>query len=163
MEHQRKNILGISPGTRYTGFAVIKDMSLIDWRMKTFKGKWSTLKLRMIEATIKRHIEKYAINVIALKVPHPARSSRELELIIKVVKKVTNDCKIGYYPYCWEDIKSYCPSENRYTKNVLIDFVLNKYPEVRHVYQREKQNRWAYYIKIFEAIALAHFLRNEVL
>ncbi|MCU0597486.1 MAG: hypothetical protein MUC98_18755, partial [Desulfobacterota bacterium] len=67
METKIRTILGINQGTRYLGLAVFSGTVLLDWSVKTLKGKWSKTKLKKAMSLIKRLIDHYKPSAIAMK------------------------------------------------------------------------------------------------
>lgn len=86
--------LGISPGTRLTGLAIAKNGKFLDWQLKSFKGKWSGIKLTIILRSIQGIIEQYGITHIALKVPHPSRSSKAVKKLCKEIQWLAHEYNI---------------------------------------------------------------------
>ena len=64
-------ILGISPGTKYLGIAVLRGPELRDWRVKAFKGRWSEGKLGKIEAVLASLVARYDPDILAVKASIP--------------------------------------------------------------------------------------------
>jgi len=85
-------VLGISPGTRLTGLALLRDGELTDWRVKTFKGPWSESKLRDIVFALKTYIDDTGVSVVALKKPDVFRTSNGLERLISELKAFCQRC-----------------------------------------------------------------------
>ena len=59
-------ILGISPSTRSLGIAVMRNGDLVDWKTKTFPGKFSKEKVKSIVGVIKEEMEVHRTQVIAM-------------------------------------------------------------------------------------------------
>lgn len=137
------------------GIAIIKDTELVEWRMKVFNDNWSQVKLEKILSTLQGIIEKNDVTVIALKVLHSTRSSEGLNQLISAITALTKSKQIALYSCSITDIKAHCSLLKRCNKGVIVEYVLDKHPELHREYQREQGNLNPYYIKTFEAIAVA--------
>ena len=80
-------IIGISPGTRYVGFAIFYGSELRDWGIKNIEGRWSKEKQRRIMAFISDLIGQHKPNVLAVKSLHPSRSSPNLNKLVSRIKE----------------------------------------------------------------------------
>jgi len=147
-------ILGINPGTRYLGIAVLHDSELLDWRVKTFRGKWTKEKAERILDVIGEHIELYDINRIALKKLHPSRSSKNLKLLVSRIKALANKNRIKVRSYSINMLERFFLVDEKSNKKNLAEKIVSEYPVLIHELEKEKSNRNSYYLRIFEAVAL---------
>ena len=150
-----KALLGISPGTRVVGLAVIQKGVLVEWKVKTFKEMWSGDKRRAILGTIDRICEYHAIQVLALKKIDPLKSSPQLDRLITSILKRAKRNGIRVYQYSLSDLDYDLQTGKNKNKSELTEKVANKHPEVQKEYLLERNNRKEYYTKMFEAIAMA--------
>ena len=155
-----KAILGISPGTRVIGLAVIKDGELVEWKVKTFKEMWSGSKRKAILHTIDRLCEYHNVGVLSLKKIDPLRSSPQLDKLITAISKqaIRNHIKVNMYSL--SDLDYDLRTGKKQTKDNLSEQVAEKHPELKHEYLQERNNRREYYTKMFEAIAMAEQYRE---
>ena len=150
-----KALLGISPGTRVVGLAVIQKGVLVEWKVKTFKEMWSCSKRKTILATIDRICEYHGIQVIAIKKIDPLRSSRPLDKLVDAIIKQAERNSIKIRQYSLSDLDYDLNTGKKQNKSELSEKVADKHPEVRKEYLQEQNNRKEYYTKMFEAIAMA--------
>ncbi len=150
-----KVLLGISPGTRVVGLAVIFKGELVEWKVKTFKETWSRDKRRMILATINSICEYHDIQVISLKKIDPLKSSIQLNRLIVSIRKQAKRNGIKIYEYSLTDLEFDLLTGRKQNKKTLSQQVVDKHPELRKEYLQERNNRKEYYTKMFEAIAIA--------
>lgn len=148
---QTHTVIGISPGTRAIGIAILRNGKLEDWRIKSFRQKWNERKLKSILQYIEQLIHGKHVSVIALKVPHPARSSKALNKVIKGITEVSETRKIKLHCYTIDDLKTCLNDENKNNRNTLIEHFKRQYPEL----QITCNNNDLYHLKVFEAIASA--------
>ena len=152
MQPKGHTILGISPGTRHLGYAVLKDRELIEWRLKTFRGEWSKEKLQKMLRFIEHEICKYEPNVIALKIPHPKRSSPALNELVKAIQHLAKIYQIEVMLFCIEDLVR-LSKDGRQTKKGLIDHLTSNYPSLLNECKKDTNNPKGKYEKVFEAVA----------
>ena len=147
-------ILGISPGTKYIGVAVLRNGNLHDWKVKSYKGTWSDEKLDKALGYLEKLVISHVINHIACKVPHESRTSHGVNAIIQKIQEIAREYKIKFELYTIEDIKNLFKMHfaNRY---ILSEHVARRYPEITDIFLRERKNKHRYHVRIFEAIAAA--------
>ena len=155
-----KALLGISPGTRVIGLAVMHKGELIEWKVKTFKDAWGKDKQKAILATITRICEYYSVGVISIKKVDPLRSSPQLDRLVAAIVKQAQRNRLKVQLYSLSDLDYEKRTGEKQTKNILTEHVAEKHPELRKKYLRERNNRTEYYTKMFEAIAMAERYRE---
>ena len=155
-----KALLGISPGTRVIGLAVICKGELVEWKVKSFKEMWSRDKRGLILATIRRICEYHNIQVIALKKIDPLRSSPQLEILVTAIVRQAERHRIKVKQYSLSDLDYDLRNGRKQTKDSLSENVVSRHPELKKKYLRERNNRTEYYTKMFEAIAMAEQCRE---
>ena len=147
-----KTLLGISPGTRILGIAVVKNGELVEWRVKTFREKWSRDKEGAILSIIEKICAYYEIQVVSIKKIDPLYSSPQLERLQQTIVRMAKRRHIKVVQYSLSDLDF----EKRNTvKESISEHVANRHPELRQELLRERNNRREYYTKMFEAIAMA--------
>ena len=123
-----------------------------------FLGKWEDDKLDKILIAIIKQIEIYQIKRIALKAPHPSHSSPQLHALINDIMGHAKAKRISCKTYSIEQLhRHYCPTEYCANREHLMDQVMRQYPFVWSEHSKEKRNKRWYYLKLFEAIAVAQF------
>lgn len=148
-------MIGISPGTRATGLALIKDGVLIDYGSKIFTAKWSAKKLAKVLTVLEEYIKRYKATCIAVKISHKSRTSKGLEAITMGVIDMAKRLNIDCWTYNTDQIKQYC--NGSMSKQELFSYILQQYPEVEKGINLTLSSI-NYHQKTFEAIALAHIL-----
>lgn len=154
-----RTVLGLSLGTRSLGIAISKNRQLIDWRVKTFHGKWSEKKQKKIVVFLSRELHRHHVQVLAIKLPHPIRSSQWLGGLLTEIQSVATSLHIELHIYYIEDIKLLCNEIGN--KKELSEYIVQLYPEVWNEYEKHKSDKHGYYIKMFEAIASAHLSADK--
>jgi Holliday junction resolvasome RuvABC endonuclease subunit len=155
MTKEIPKIIGINPGTRYLGIAVVYGSELMDWRIKVLDGKWAKEKIKKAIKIISDLIDQYEPNVLALKKLHPSRRSDNLTRLANKIKDFARKKKMKIYQYSIKEIEKYFIYDRKLNKMNLIEAMVNQYPILHHDLDKEKSLRNSYYFRIFEAIALA--------
>ncbi len=155
MTEKDKRILGIDPGTRYLGLAVLHGSELMDWRVKTFSGKWRKENAGKIIKIMDDYIELYEINTISLKKCHPSRTSKNLNLLVLRIKALARRKKIKVYQYSIKEIEKLFVENRKQNKRNLIEAMVYQYPILHNDLDKEKILKNSYYFRMFEAVALA--------
>ena len=161
MQKCNQTILGISPGNRYTGIAIIKNGELLEWCTKTFNEAWSTSKLIAILNCIDDFIEKYSVNAIALKISHLSRTSDEVTAVIEGIKELAIQECISIQAFTIEDIKEQICQETKSNMFEIMELLSVRHNELRCEYNKEVSNLNPYYRKVFEAVAVASMVKES--
>ncbi len=151
-----QNTIGISIGTRTAGIVIVRGGHLIDWQVKSFKGKMNEQKLHMISGAIMKLLKEYDIKEVAMKIPHKAQSHTNVALLKKHLLKTIGSHNIPIHCYSLCDLKSslHVSVSN---KQELLEWGVGRFKELRFVYAKELKNKNSgYYIKIFEATAAVY-------
>jgi hypothetical protein len=151
----RKMILGISPGTMYTGIAVFMDGELIEYQVKTFYGRITKKKLQRVLNAIQRTIGIYGAEMIAMKIPEGKCTSDKVWQLIKGIENMTDEKQLPIFRYTLSDLKKMCLDDENKTRVDLAEILWQKYPELSFVERSKGVNKHTYYGKMFEAIAAA--------
>lgn len=150
-----ETIIGINPGTRYLGLAVIKNSELVDWRVKAFLEKWSDKKLKKILTSLYLFILNHSITVIALKKLDTSRSSKALDEMVKKIGEIAKRRRIKIYHYSIDEIKNCFANAENMKKIGVAKMVAESNKELQHELDKEIQNKNVYHMKMFEAVALS--------
>lgn len=154
MHEDIHNIVCLNLGTRYVGLAAFQDQNLLDWRVKTFSGKWSKTKERRILTSIRDYLSGYQPKLAILKVIDPRRSSRALSQLESAVAALLKGEGIRIRRHTLEDLKSFLPTNARRNRRSLAEEVARRHPAIGRELQKERDNRNPYYQRMFEAVAL---------
>lgn len=154
-------ILGVNPGTRRLGVAVMRNGKLVHCEIKSFTGKWSYEKLQEIIAFLEAIVHRDGITKIAVKIPDVLPTSLGFTQVIGSLNALCD--RVGIRPryFTFSEVKArHCKEEKPTAAHLMAAFV-GKYPELRPHYQKEQQNEEAYYRKVFEAVAAAHMVMGR--
>jgi Holliday junction resolvasome RuvABC endonuclease subunit len=148
-------IIGINPGTRYLGIAVFDGPELMDWRIKILKGKWSKEKMKRATEIISDFIDRYEPDVLAIKKLHPSRRSKNLLRLTNKIKEFSKRKKLKVYQLSIKEIESFFIEGGKLNKRNLMSAMASLYPILHHDLTKERSHKNVYYIRAFEAVALA--------
>lgn len=150
MGHKPETILGISPGTRYLGFAILRHRELLDWGVKAFKGPWSDEKEEKILSFLETLILKWMITGVSSKRVDPTRSSPELLRLRESLRKLVKEYKMGLSEASIKEIK-----DGQRNPMEWVTSLTKRYGEMEGLLEKERRSNVPYYRKVFEAVALA--------
>jgi Holliday junction resolvasome RuvABC endonuclease subunit len=147
-------IIGVSPGTRYIGYAIFYGSELRDWGIKNIEGRWSKEKMAKIMSFISGLIVQHKPYVLAVKALHPSRSSPNLNQLVGKIKEISKRKRLRNHQHTIKEIESFFHPEVRINKRRLAEMVVSSYPILSHELSREKAIRNPYYVRMFEAVAI---------
>ena len=148
MRQKLNTILGISPGTRSMGYAIMSDGELVDWGVKTFKGKWSKEKGLKILSVFQRLVSDYKITKVCLKVNRPSKNSQNLDNVYCMLKNSVKENNLKMFAFTLENLK-HCCSE-AHNKKDLIAYLNKRFPELGFSVKSKNQDN---YYRQFEAVS----------
>jgi len=155
MAKESIKIIGINPGTRYLGIAILSGQDLLDWRIKTLGGPWSEEKIRKTVEIVSDLIEQYKPNVLVIKKLHPSRRTENLLRLTDKIKSIARCKDLKVYKYSIKYIEDHFIRDNKLNRRNLIKEIVKLYPILYHDLENEQRHRNQYYSRTFEAVALA--------
>ena len=153
MEVQK--VLGLSLNTRMVGLAIISGKLLLDYQISLKKGSWSSIKREKIIASLQTWCTSYTIINIALAIPHEKQSNSQISELLESIKSYFTEKKISIKTYGPRTLHEFCEDGDKKTKKGGMKGIVELYPELIHCYNKEMRNKNKYYIKLFEAVAVA--------
>jgi Holliday junction resolvasome RuvABC endonuclease subunit len=161
-------ILGINPGTRYLGYALLNNSELRDWGIKSVKGTWTPEKSKKIGRILLELLDQYHPDVVAIKKLHPARTSPNLHGLVNRFKDICRERNIHVYEYPVKYFEKVVLT-NKMNKLKLVEALAELYPALLHEAAKEiakaenKKCDWrGYHTWMFEAVALGHVCFNQL-
>lgn len=147
--------LGISTNTRLLGLAIINSDRLVDYSIHLHKSAWSPSKANMIVASLEPCVRQYCINRVVLSIPHAYHQTKGFKQLISRITALFEAKKIPFYTEPPQTLYSLCQTGKKKTKKAMMEALALKFPELTYCYHKELRNRKRYYIKLFEAVAVA--------
>ena len=83
---------------------------------------------------------------------HQTEACKELISSIQTYFEAKN---IPVYTEPPESLYTLCTTEQKKTKKALMKFLTEQFPQLSYCYHKEMRNKNKYYIKVFEAVAVA--------
>ena len=153
-------VLGISANSRIISMAIIDNGVLLDHRVHLFKEQWSESKaIRMIQ-TIQAFLSDFPITSIAILLPHVHYVTTQTKELFTRIQEYLSSQEYAISFYKASALHSlYETSKTK--KKALMKALTIKYPDLRHVYRKELQNKNKHYHKLFEAVGAATLLEQS--
>ena len=148
-------IIGINPGTRYLGVAVLYGQELLDWRIKVLDGKWSKDKIVKAIGIVSELIGQHEPEALAIKKLHLSRRSENLSRLANKIKVLARRKKLKVYQYSIKEIEDFFIEGEKLNRRNLIEAMVKLYPILHHDLNKERNHKNPYYFRMFEAVALA--------
>jgi len=148
-------IIGLNPGTRYMGFAVLYGMDLRDWGVRNIEGSWSKDKLTKIMLILSSLFDTYEPKFLAIKKLNPSRGSPNLSQLVDRIKDIAKEKGMKIREYSLSQLKKFFQEEGRLKKKGLAQIIASQYPTLFYELRKEQNNMLPYYIRMFEAVALS--------
>ncbi len=158
MEKKQIKILGIDPGTIRTGIAIMEGPVLRDWRIKFFDGKFSKAKLKRIISAVSKMAELYQVSHIALNIPMKKYSANQDKVILGI-QEFAKKKNLGLITSSTSEVKEFFKSVN---KMELAETMSMRNSSIATELEKEKNNKFIYYDKMFVAIGTALMLYRKL-
>ena len=162
MAREAIRIISINPGTRYLGLAIFDGSNLLDWRVKSFEGKWTKEKADRILDIVREQIELYDIDAIAIKKLHPSRSSKNLKLLVSRIKVLGKKKRIKVQSHSIKELENFFIMDEKPNKRNLAERIALEYPVLAHELNEEKSHKNAYHLRMIEAVALGMMIKTAI-
>jgi Holliday junction resolvasome RuvABC endonuclease subunit len=147
-------ILGLNPGSKYLALAILQGSDLRYWGIKVLKGTRPKGKIEKTREILSDLIERYDLNVLAVKKLHRSRSSKNLNLLTARIREFARRKGSKVYEYSLRDLEEFFSPEEKINKKQMAELVASQYPFLFPPLEKEKENKNPYLIRMFEAIAL---------
>jgi hypothetical protein len=150
-----QKVLGLSLNTRMVGLAVISGTLLIDYQISLKKGSYGDIKREKIIASLQTWCTSYTIISIALAIPHEKHSNSKINELLESLQAYFSEKKVSITTYPPKILHHFCEENVSKTKKRGMKGLTEIYPELIHCYNKEMRNKNKYYVKLFEAVAVA--------
>ena len=154
MSKQAPKILGLNPGSKYLALAILRGSDLRYWGIKVLKGTRSKGKVEKTRKILSDLIDRYDLNVLAIKKLHRSRSSKNLNWLTARIREFARRKGLIVHEYSLGDLERCFSPEEKINKKQMAELVASQYPFLYPALEKEKGNRNPYLIRMFEAIAL---------
>jgi hypothetical protein len=96
--------------------------------------------------------------VIAIKKPHPARSSKNLNLLVSKIKALAKRYRISIRSFSINVLERLLLENEKPNRRNLAEKVATKYPAIGYELKAEKSHKNSYHLRMCEAVALGMLL-----
>lgn len=149
-------VLGVSPGTRKIGIAVLDDNGkLCYWQLHTFPESWSETKHKRMLRTITKHMNRYKVRQVAIKIPDELPVSKPYVQLVGSINVVCEMRKIKAQYFTLSEFKQGYFPDRVVTKRELINYLSSQHPEPDAQQQKGQRKNTQYYDKVYEALGVA--------
>lgn len=145
-------VLGISPGTRTTGIAVLINGTPTHWQLLSFSESWTDTKKQKILTTIRYWVRKHRIQQVAIKIPDNLPISRAYIELVGALNVLCEQHRIVPTYYTLTELKEGYFPDKVVSKPTLIHYLLKQHPDL-HTHRRNTRKKG--YDKIYEAVGVA--------
>jgi hypothetical protein len=156
-------IMAINPGARYLAIAIFDGIKLREWRIKSLQGTNAGNKSAKVTDILARFIERYQPVRLAIKRLHPSRTSASLNLMAADIRDYCQSQGLQVCSYSIGEMENILFRGDRTNKRELAKLLVAIYPELAPELKREESNRNAYFVRLFEAVALGHVCLGEII
>ena len=147
--------VGLSPGSRHIGIAILHRKQLITWRVQTFKGKWSQHKEAAIIEALQKLFASYEVEAVSVKIPDLFPDSLGFSQVLGIINRLCEREGLQVSYYTLSEIKRQFSTNPKVNKDAIVAYLVHQYPELMPEYKRAQQGRAKYYARIFEAVAVS--------
>jgi len=154
-------IIGISPGTRYVGYAVFYGSELRDWGVRNIGDRSSKGKTAKAVAFISSLMDQHGADVLSLKAIHPSRSSASLDRLVNRIADLSVSNGLAIHRYSIGELEGFFRPEEKMNRKALAEMVASLYPVLFCELDSEKALMDPYHIRMFEAVALGSICYNQ--
>ena len=153
--------LGISTNTRLLGMAIIHQNDLVAYSIRLHKSPWSAAKANKIVTSLEPCVRRYCIKKVVLSIPYAHHQTKEFKILISRICAYCKVNDIALHTEPPEMFHSFRKVGEKKTKKALMESLVARFPELRCCYNKELRNKSKYYIKLFEAVAVAAFSEQK--
>ena len=156
---RNNKILGIDPGTRETGFAVLSKRGLFDYGVKNFTHRETR---RTLLADANRWLEKiiafHRPKILAIEKSNLIRieSSKNFKYLVERIEKIAKSHRIRVVELAPTSVRKILFGDGWGTKRETARYIADRYyPELRKFLNRGSKWQAEYWSNLFDAVAVA--------
>lgn len=141
-------VLGISVGSRSSGIAIIVGSELAEY------GTLNASRPNSQAKSVLHYVRQFGVVTVVIKMPPATHVTKTLGAVLAHLKEALRyqGCMVEYKDM--GHIKRHIPSVAN--KQDLMAFVAERFPELCHEHTTELASKKGYYVRLFEAVAVAY-------
>jgi hypothetical protein len=144
------------------GLIVLERGRLLEWQTKKFDGPWSLQKQSALLNCIKKHVARYSISHIAVKVPSKATRSLNLTEAVQKIKSFSAESRIGFKTHTLDTMLLKWTADRKSTKKQFMKRLVTQFPDLLSEYRKELRIGNRHYELLFEAVAAADLTEQKL-
>ncbi|MBL7737800.1 MAG: hypothetical protein JNK14_01185 [Chitinophagaceae bacterium] len=90
-----------------------------------------------------------------MSIPREYHQTKAFKILLSAIRKHFAEAGIPVLDYPTESIYLFCPPQHKKIKRVAMIGLTERHPELRYCLNKELRNKNKYYLKLFEAVAVA--------
>lgn len=154
---QTRTVLGLSFNTRTVAFAIMRGKTLEHYHTSLFKGAWNEEKKDLILTLLQSLLTAdKTITDLALALPYESHTTNQIESLLESFTTYLKNQNIAVCSYNSQAFHILCEEGQPKTKKVMMQAIAELYPTLERLYLREMRKKNKYYVRLFEAVGLAH-------
>ena len=156
-------ILGIDPGARQIGIAVVKSDELVFYAVKTFRKGDREEKLKKLRLIIEKLVTDYHIEYVALeKIVFVQQHRSFVKIVYDEIKEFLKERNIELFEYNPKVIRQIICGDQKPTKRHTALILAQKNAELVKYFNAPKLWQKRYFAQLFDAIAAAQVCAKEL-
>ena len=156
-KQKQKIILGVDPGSKETGFAILKGNDLIHYGVKTFRNRKSETDLsKEVLCTFVDLLKGCRPGVLVLEKPYfpQYQTLCYLGIVVNTIRKIAVQENIDLVEYSPRDIRTYLCGTEKATKRQVASVICKYHPELEKYFFRQSSAKQKYWGHMFDAASL---------
>ena len=149
-----QTILGLSPGSRDIGVAVLQDGTLKEWRIVSIRAKTLQEKIQMLKQILNRLHRSYQLTSVAMKGIHLHPSFVQLECVTHEIQSFAHEHRLRVQIFSLTKLKNTLMVPKGEDRCFMADLIADHYPVLYSELRRRIIRNNSYSLKIFEAVAV---------
>jgi len=115
----------------------------------------------MITTSLEPCVRQYCIKRVILSIPNAYHQTEAFSLLITRIREYFEAKNIPVYTQTPQAFHTLYPPGEKQPKKALMQALTLMYPQLSLCYHKEVRNKKRYYIKVFEAVAVATLKERE--
>ncbi|MBI3365992.1 MAG: hypothetical protein HY033_13945 [Ignavibacteriae bacterium] len=150
-----QTIIGLSPGSRHIGVAVLQDGTLKEWRITGIRAGMLEQKVQMLRRMLDRLYNSYQPTSIAIKGVRPSKNFLQLNRVTREIKQFAQERDMNMRIFSLGQLKNILKVPNRKDRCFMADVIAEHYPVLYSELQQRIVRNNSYSLKLFEAVVVA--------
>jgi len=162
MRKRTDTILGIDPGLREMGYAVIKQNALVAHGVVPLRNVPPPLRLREARKVLERWLASYRPTIVALEATHkhPTGTFQKVHALARALTTNARRHRRRVVTYAPQTVRKHLVGDGRAHKLAVALAVSDHFPILRIYLTQDRRWKERYFQNMFDAVALALYHRD---